>query len=60
MVSLPLFGWWRVPPTVPLPEPPPDPDWPYPGGSSAVFGSVPITAAGSGVARAIAADLPPP
>ncbi|MEI6224645.1 MAG: hypothetical protein WCS72_07820 [Deltaproteobacteria bacterium] len=60
VVSLPLFGWWRVPPTVPLPEPPPDPDWPYPGGSSAVFGSVPITAAGSGVARAIAADLPPP
>ena len=60
VVSMPFFGWWRVPATDPLALPPPDPDWPFPGGSAAVFGSVPITAAGSGVARAMAADLPPP
>jgi hypothetical protein len=60
VVSLPLFGWWRVPPAVPLDPPSVNPDWPLPGGSAAVFGAVPISAAGSGVARAMAADLPPP
>jgi len=60
VVSLPLFGWWRVPSADPLALPPVNPDWPYPGGSAAVFGAVPITAAGSGVARAMAASLPPP
>jgi hypothetical protein len=58
VVSLPLFGWWRVPSTDPLALPTAIPDWPYPGGSAAVFGSVPITAAGSAVVRTMMADLP--
>ncbi len=58
VVSLPLFGWWRVPPADPAT--PANPDWPYPGGSAAVVDAVSIRAAGSAVVRAIAADLPPP
>jgi hypothetical protein len=51
----PLFGWWRLPGT---PDGSP-PDWPYPGGTGAVWDSSgPISAAGSGVARAVVA-VPP-
>jgi len=55
VVTLPFLGWWRLPntPTTTLP------DWPYPGGFSAVRGAVPVTAAGSAVVRALAANLPP-
>jgi hypothetical protein len=59
-LPLPFFGWWRVPSTDPLAPPAVNPDWPFPGGSAAVFGPAPITASGSGVVRAMAAVLPPP
>ena len=54
-ISGPLFGWWQVPPATTV-EPPQD--WPYPGGTGEVLGSRPISAAGSGVARAVVA-VPP-
>jgi hypothetical protein len=53
-VSGPIFGWWRLPGT-PASSPP---DWPYPGGTGEVLGPRPISAAGSGVARAVVA-VPP-
>ena len=53
-ISGPIFGWWRLPGT-PATSPP---DWPYPGGTGEVLGSLPISAAGSGVARAVVA-VPP-
>ncbi len=52
--SGPIFGWWRLPGT-PASSPP---DWPFPGGTGEVLGSRPISAAGSGVARAVVA-VPP-
>jgi len=54
VTSGPLFGWWRIPGTPATSSP----DWPYPGGTGAVWGSGPISAAGSGVARAVVA-VPP-
>jgi hypothetical protein len=53
-ISGPLFGWWRLPGT-PAASPP---DWPFPGGTGEVLGSLPVSAAGSGVARAVVA-VPP-
>ena len=55
-ISGPLFGWWRLPGT-PATSPP---DWPYPGGTGEVLGSLPVSAAGSGVARAVVAVPPCP
>ena len=55
-ISGPLFGWWRLPGT-PVTSPP---DWPYPGGTGEVLGSLPVSAAGSGVARAVVAVPPSP
>lgn len=54
VVAGPLFGWWRIPGTPATSSP----DWPYPGGTGTVWGSGPISAAGSGVARAVVA-VPP-
>lgn len=53
-ISGPIFGWWRIPGT-PAGSPP---DWPYPGGTGEVLGALPVSASGSGVARAVVA-LPP-
>ena len=53
-LSAPLFGWWRLPGTPATTAP----DWPYPGGTGEVLGSRPISAAGSGVARALV-TVPP-
>lgn len=55
-ISGPLFGWWRLPGT-PGTSPP---DWPYPGGTGEVLGSLPVSAAGSGVARTVVAVPPSP
>jgi hypothetical protein len=50
-LSRPLFGWWRLPGT-PMTAPP---DWPYVGGFAEIgAGTARVSAAGSGVARAIA------
>jgi hypothetical protein len=52
VLARPLFGWWRLPGTPASAEP----DWPYPGGFGAIeAGARDVAAAGSGVARAIAA-----
>lgn len=53
-VAEPLFGWWRLPGT---PDGSP-PDWPYPGGVGPVWESGSMSAAGSGVARAMV-TVPP-
>lgn len=53
-VPEPLFGWWRLPGTPATSSP----DWPYPGGAGPVWGSGPISAAGSGVAR-VMVTVPP-
>ncbi len=50
----PLLGWWRLPGT-PDADPP---DWPWPGASGEVLLGQPVSAAGSGVARAVVA-IPP-
>jgi hypothetical protein len=51
-LSRPLFGWWRLPGT-PMTAPP---DWPYVGGFAGIdAGTARVSAAGSGVAKAIAA-----
>ncbi len=48
-LSEPFHGWWRLPGT-PVTAPP---DWPYPGGFPLLLQGPPVSAGGSGVARAI-------
>jgi hypothetical protein len=47
LLAGPLDRWWKVP------GPVPQADWPYPGGFAQLFGSGPVAAAGSAVARAL-------